>query len=105
MLSRVILTPSPTTGPTTRVRHGDRFAWKGAAPVKVYECECGYRSLQGGRCRSHPYPARAMGPNMGDPVEYVRVSDVVEALDNEGSAIERGGDAADFIEREFAAAP
>lgn len=76
--------------------------------MKVYECECGYRSLQGGRCRSHPYPARAMGPNMGDPVEYARVSDVVEALDSgEWASYYEGGlhDARDFIEREFSAAP
>lgn len=37
----------------------------------VYECDCGYKSLSAGRCRSHPYPARAMGPQLR-AVEYRR---------------------------------
>jgi hypothetical protein len=32
--------------------------------VRVYVCACGYSRAHGGRCRSHPYPARAMGPEM-----------------------------------------
>jgi len=31
---------------------------------KLFVCECGYYSTQGGKCRSHPFPARAMGPPM-----------------------------------------
>jgi hypothetical protein len=42
--------------------------------MTVWTCECGYRSLTGGRCRSHPYPARAMGPEM-TPVQVVPVAD------------------------------
>ena len=48
---------------------------------KLYVCACGYRSTMPGRCRSHPYPARAMGPEM-EAVEVVRASDY------EGAAVE-----------------
>jgi len=32
--------------------------------MKIYVCECGYRDVRPGKCRSHPYPCRAMGPPM-----------------------------------------
>lgn len=35
-----------------------------AEVITIYQCSCGYRSLRPGKCRSHPYPARAMGPEM-----------------------------------------
>lgn len=38
---------------------------------KLWVCECGYYSTQAGKCRSHPFPCRAMGPDMGDPIEVV----------------------------------
>lgn len=43
--------------------------------VRIYCCTCGYRSLQKGKCRSHPYPLRGMGPDMGEPVEFMPVSE------------------------------
>lgn len=39
--------------------------------LTLYVCECGYQSLTPGRCRSHPLPARAMGPDL-TPVLYER---------------------------------
>lgn len=48
-------------------------------PYRIYECECGYRSLSPGRCRSHPYPARAMGPEMRE-VELIPHSDLAEMI-------------------------
>lgn len=49
--------------------------------IRVWRCECGYASVtRGGRCRSHPYPARAMGPDMGDPVVYEPRADVIAEI-------------------------
>jgi hypothetical protein len=36
----------------------------------LYVCECGFRSVTPGPCRSYPYPLRAMGPPL-KPVEVV----------------------------------
>jgi hypothetical protein len=45
-----------------------------ADSIRVYECTCGYRSLQLGKCRSHPYPMRGMGPQMTEHI-YVPAGD------------------------------
>lgn len=34
----------------------------------LWVCECGYYSTQRGKCRSHPFPCRAMGPPMEEVV-------------------------------------
>lgn len=34
------------------------------AEITAYACSCGFRSMAPGPCRSHPYPCRAMGPEM-----------------------------------------
>lgn len=34
------------------------------ADLTVFGCTCGFRSIVAGPCRSHPYPCRAMGPEM-----------------------------------------
>jgi hypothetical protein len=47
---------------------------------KLWTCDCGYYSTQRGKCRSHPFPCRAMGPDMGEPVEVVALSKVRDAL-------------------------
>lgn len=54
--------------------------------VKVWECECGYVSLTGGKCRAHPKGPQQTSPNMGEPVEYVRGPDAMDLLrDNAAS--------------------
>jgi hypothetical protein len=46
----------------------------GARRWTIYVCDCGYLSMTPGKCRSHPYPCRAMGPEL-TKVEVAPVGD------------------------------
>lgn len=45
----------------------------------IYVCECGFLSMTPGKCRSHPFPCRAMGPEL----TKVEVAPVVAESDDD----------------------